>query len=338
MPLYPLGHGGGIVDWLCNMSDGNITAVCSFDITKCFDTINHSILLKKLEYYGLQSENKKWFKSYLNEREQMVSCHNTLSGKGTIAIGVPQGSVLGPLLFLIYVNDINRHVHLGACNLYADDTLVYCSGSTMSELKHNIQQCVSDIHEWYDQNKLVINKSKSSVMLATTRHRILHIDDNNLDVHIGDYKLVKLKGKVYKTVIRPAMLYGAETWATTKRQEKRTEVTEMRMLRWMCGVTRKDKIRNEHIRGTTRVAQASKKITERILIWYGHVIRRDGVHILRKVLRADIPGKRKRGRPKTRWKDACQRDLKSTGRLRAGEETDRAMWRRKIISHTGDPT
>ena len=71
---------------------------------------------------------------------------------------------------------------------------------------------------------------------------------------------MKLTGKVYKTVIRPAILYGAKTWATTKRQEKRIEVTDMRMLRWMCGVTRKDKIRNEHIRGTTRVAQASKKM------------------------------------------------------------------------------
>ena len=84
------------------------------------------------------------------------------------------------------------------------------------------------------------------------------------------------------------MLYGAETWATTKKQENRIEVTEMRMLRWMCGVTRKDKIRNEHIRGTTRVAQASKKITERRLNWYEHVMRRDGEHILRKVLRADF--------------------------------------------------
>ena len=64
---------------------------------------------------------------------------------------------------------------------------------------------------------------------------------------------------------------------------------------WMCGVIRKDKIRNEHIRGTTGVAQASKKITERRLNWYGHVMRRNGEHILRKVLRADIPGKRKRG-------------------------------------------
>ena len=123
----------------------------------------------------------------------------------------------------------------------------------------------------------------------------------------------------------PGVIYHeAETWATTKRQEKRIEVTEMRMLRWMCGVTRKDKIRNEHIRGTTRVAQASKKITKRRLIWYGHVLKRDGEHILRKVLRADIPGKRKRGRPKTRWKDACQRDLKSTTESRRGGGEERS--------------
>ena len=81
---------------------------------------------------------------------------------------------------------------------------------------------------------------------------------------------VKLKGKIYKNVVRPALLYGAETWATTRGQEARLEVNEMRMLWWMCGVTRRDKIRNEHIRGTTRVVQASKKITEKRLKWYGH--------------------------------------------------------------------
>ena len=82
---------------------------------------------------------------------------------------------------------------------------------------------------------------------------------------------MKLKGKVCKTVVRQALLYGAETWATTRGQGARLEVNETRMPRWMCGVTWRDKIRNEHIRGTTRVVQASKKITETRLKWYGHV-------------------------------------------------------------------
>ena len=135
----------------------------------------------------------------------MVSCHNTLSGKSTISIGVTQGSVLGPLLFLIYVDDINRHVHLRACNVYVDDTLVYCNGSTMSELKHNIQQCVSDIHECYDQNKLVINKSKSSVMLATTRQRISERQSTRLLVkeHTLRYILIQFYFRNCKQIAGP---------------------------------------------------------------------------------------------------------------------------------------
>ena len=147
---------------------------------------------------------------------------------------------------------------------------------------------------------------------------------------------VKLKGKVYRTVVRPAMLYGAETWATTKRQESRIEVNEMRMLRWMCGVTRKDKIRNEHIRGTTKVAQASRKITERRLKWYGHVMRMEEDHVVKRVMTKAIPGKRKRGRPKTRWKDVCKRDMQTVG-LREGDAGDRAYWKEMINNHSGDP-
>ena len=147
---------------------------------------------------------------------------------------------------------------------------------------------------------------------------------------------VKLKGKVYRTVVRPAMLYGAETWATTKRQESRIEVNEMRMLRWMCGVTRKDKIRNEHIRGTTKVAQASRKITERRLKWYGHVMRMEDDHVVKRVMTKAIPGKRKRGRPKTRWKDVCKRDMQTVG-LREGDAEDRAYWKEMINNHSGDP-
>ena len=106
---------------------------------------------------------------------------------------------------------------------------------------------------------------------------------------------VKLRGKVYRTVVRPAMLYGAETWATTKRQESRIEVNEMRMLRWMCGVTRKDKIRNEHIRGTTKVVHESRKITERRLKWYGHDMRMEEDHVVRRGMTKAIPGKGREG-------------------------------------------
>ena len=118
-----------------------------------------------------------------------VSCRNQLSGKCQLQIGVPQGSVLGPLLFLIYVNDINRHVHLGSCNIYADDTLIYCTGNNITELKCNIQKCVTDVHEWYESNKLVINTSKSNVMLLTTRQMLSNMSDTALNVFIGNHKL-----------------------------------------------------------------------------------------------------------------------------------------------------
>ena len=85
-------------------------------------------------------------------------------------------------------------------------------------------------------------------------------------------------------MVRPALLYGAQIWATTRGQEARLEVNEMRMLRWMCGVTRRDKIRNEPIRGTTRVVQSSETITEKRLKWYGHVRRMKEEHIVRRML------------------------------------------------------
>ena len=86
---------------------------------------------------------------------------------------------------------------------------------------------------------------------------------------------LRVKGKVYKKVVGPAMMYGAETWAVKKAHEKKLDVAEMRMLRWMSGVTKMDRIRNERIRGTTKVGDISKKVQESRLKWYGHVSRRE---------------------------------------------------------------
>ena len=115
---------------------------------------------------------------------------------------------------------------------------------------------------------------------------------------------VKLKGKVYKTVVRQALMYGADTWATTRRQEARLEVNEMRMQRWMCGVTRRDKNRNKHIRGTDNKSGASVqenyRNTTEVVRPCEKNERRAHHYIVRRMLDVDIPGKRRRGRPNLR--------------------------------------
>ena len=126
------------------------------------------------------------------------------------------------------------------------------------------------------------------------------------------------------------------TYNKTRGQEARQKVNEMKMLRWMCGVTRRDTIRNEHIGGTTRVVQASKKITEKRLKWYDHVMTMKEEHIVRRMLDVEIPGKRRRGRPNLRWKYACKRDMTEVG-LKEDNTTNRAAWRKKLHSYTGDP-
>ena len=95
---------------------------------------------------------------------------------------------------------------------------------------------------------------------------------------------VKIKGKVYRTVVRPALMYGAETWALKKAQTKKLEVAEIRMLRWMCGDTKLDKTRHERIRGTTKVGEITKKVQERRLKWYVNMMRREEHYVGRRAM------------------------------------------------------
>ena len=145
---------------------------------------------------------------------------------------------------------------------------------------------------------------------------------------------LRVKGKVYKTVVRPAMMYGAETWAVKKAQEKKLDVAEMRMLRWMR-VTKLDRIRNERIRGTTNVGVISKKVQESRLKWYEHVLRREDEYAGQRVMGMEVPGKRRRGRPKRRWMDTIGNDL-SEKELSREDTQDRAKWR-SLIRYI-DPT
>ena len=142
----------------------------------------------------------------------------------------------------------------------------------------------------------------------------------------------RAKGKVYSSVVRPAMVYGLETVAVTKKQMKEMEVAEIKMLRFAMGVTRKDKIRNEYIKITVKVEQLGIKMREGRLRWYSegrHVMRRDQEYVGRKMMEMELPGKRKRGKPKRRFLDVVKEDMKEVGAKETDVE-DRKVWRMMI--------
>ncbi|KAI5092175.1 hypothetical protein C0J45_17806, partial [Silurus meridionalis] len=143
-----------------------------------------------------------------------------------------------------------------------------------------------------------------------------------------------VNGKVYRTVVRLAMLYGLETVALSKRQEVELEVPELKMLRFSLGVTRMDRIRNEFIRGTAHVGRFGDKVREVRLRWFGHVQRRDMGYIGRRMLRMEPPGRRERGRPRRRFMDVVREDMQVWG-VNDADVEDRVVWRRMI--HCGDP-
>ena len=144
----------------------------------------------------------------------------------------------------------------------------------------------------------------------------------------------RVKGKVYNVAERPAMLYGLETVALTKRQEAEMEVAALKSLRFSLGVTRMDKTRKEYIRGTAQVGKFGGKTREARLIRYVHLRRKDDGYIGRRMLRMELPGKRKRGRPKRRFMDVVKEDMAEV-EVTEEDTVDRNNWIRKI--RYGDP-
>ena len=136
---------------------------------------------------------------------------------------------------------------------------------------------------------------------------------------------MKLKSKLYKTVVHPAMVYGSECWALRKQEEQRLHTTEMKMLRWSQGKTRKERIKNETIRGNAKVTPINSVLTQKRLSWYGHVMRRDETHITKSTIRTTVTGTRPRGRPNMRWLDKLKRDMRTYG-INPEMATDRERW------------
>ncbi|XP_050532668.1 uncharacterized protein LOC126900777 [Daktulosphaira vitifoliae] len=140
---------------------------------------------------------------------------------------------------------------------------------------------------------------------------------------------MRLKGKFYKTVMRLAMMYGSECWTVDNKVEQRMSVVEMRMLRWMSGMTRKDRIRNEHIRGSIGVASIADKMRENRLRWFGHVMRKEESEAVRTVVQMNVEGRRDRGRPKNRWRDVNECNMR-TADVSVEDVGDHVKWKFRI--------
>ena len=153
------------------------------DLSKAFDSLDHKILLSKLQFYGITGSTLSLLTSYLSNKRQCTKYNTTVSDFLSIKQGVPQGSILGPLLFLIYINDLPYSSSLFSFIMYADDTTLYCSIDKLNSNNRNdiINEHLNKVGEWMKSNKLVLNSRKTKYMLFHKHNKVVP----NLDLNIN---------------------------------------------------------------------------------------------------------------------------------------------------------
>ena len=155
-----------LIGEIAKNTEKNWTTVCIFlNLSKAFDTLEHTAIFQKLERYGIRGNALEWFKSYLSNRKIRVKTNNTTSKEFLINYGTPQGSCLGPLIFLIFCNDLNIHLENMQCIQFADDTTLYLGHPNPEQLKKMIEQDLQVLQDWFRANKLTLNVEKSICLI-----------------------------------------------------------------------------------------------------------------------------------------------------------------------------
>ena len=151
--------------WYENIDHSNVNLTIFLDLKKAFDTVDHGILLKKLSAYGIRGKAGSWFESYLSNRKQFCSLNGQQSKAKDVTCGIPQGSCLGPLLFIIYLNDLEKCLKFSRASIYADDTSITIASDDVAKLFEDAHQELSNLSEWMRVNKLSPNPKKTEFMI-----------------------------------------------------------------------------------------------------------------------------------------------------------------------------
>ncbi len=180
---------------LDNMNNGKLAGGVFLDLKKAFDTVDAQTLLFKLQCLGINNTELAWFKNYLIDRSQCVAFSGATSDECNLSCGVPQGSILGPLLFVTFINDITQSISECKIVLYADDTIILFASNNPDIIKEKLEQDLMNANRWLKSNKLNLNISKCKWMMFGTARKLRHAKAT--DISIGDVPLEKVQTYKY---------------------------------------------------------------------------------------------------------------------------------------------
>ena len=166
-----------------NADAGRLTGALFIDLKKAFDTVPHKELISKLKRFGFVENSINWFTSYLSDRFQVVALGNELSSPLVVENSVPQGSILGPVLFTLYINDLPLCINFSKVMMYADDTVIFLSAVQMLEMEVKLNMELSNnLSKWLSGNKLILNLKKTEFMVFGTYERLHRQDNDRTDI------------------------------------------------------------------------------------------------------------------------------------------------------------
>ena len=174
--------------WLKAMDDGELVGAAFMDLSKAIDLVNHDVLRKKLAKYLISPQALQWFTTYLDNRTQQCLTLGALSSPLTLERGVPQGSILGPVLFSVYINDLPLSLGEANTDMYVDDTTLWSSSKSCNEIQQTLQSALNIIEQWLAVNHMVPNK-----LLIGTVQKLRHSGTDELGLYFDEIKLSEIK-------------------------------------------------------------------------------------------------------------------------------------------------